>query len=171
MSRGSSKRNSARSVRNSRLACLYGGILSVFSLAASAATDAPAGVGGKGPLAVTSLGQFTVGLVVVLVFIGVLVWLLRRFGRFDTAAQGNLQILGGLSVGTRERVLLVKVADTELLLGVAPGRVQTLHVLEHPSQISVAGSTGAGFADKLQSVVKRLHRPGAPHATDPRGSA
>ncbi|MEG7523045.1 MAG: flagellar biosynthetic protein FliO [Chromatiales bacterium] len=39
-------------------------------------------------------------------------------------------VLGGTSVGPRERVVVVKVDDIRLLLGVAPGRVQTLHVLD-----------------------------------------
>jgi flagellar protein FliO/FliZ len=37
--------------------------------------------------------------------------------------------LGGASVGARERVVLVEVENTRLLLGVAPGQVRTLYAL------------------------------------------
>ena len=40
-----------------------------------------------------------------------------------------MRVVGGASVGTRERVVVVEVEDARLVLGVCPGRVQTLHVL------------------------------------------
>jgi hypothetical protein len=41
-----------------------------------------------------------------------------------------LKIRGAAAVGPRERVVLVEVADRILVLGVAPGRVNTLHTLD-----------------------------------------
>ena len=51
-----------------------------------------------------------------------------------------MRVVGGVSVGTRERVVVLEVADTWLVVGVAPGQVQTLHTL--PRQES-AGGNGA----------------------------
>ena len=80
-------------------------------------------------------------------------WLLKRTGRFQMAAGGGLRVLGGLSMGSRERVVLIQAGETQLLLGVAPGRVQTLHVLDQPLQLNTPG--GGGFAEQLSKVLKK----------------
>lgn len=84
--------------------------------------------------------QMILGLILVLMLIAAGAWLMRRFMPLR-GGQGALQILGGLTLGSRERVVLLQVGDTRLLLGVAPGRVQTLHVLN--------GGPGDGFAAEL----------------------
>ena len=106
------------------------------------------------------LGQMTLALVAVLALIFALAWAVRRFGRVQSLPMGSLRVLGGLSIGTRERVVLVKIGNTQLLLGVAPGRVQTLHVLAEPIEFSSPADGGTGardFADRLQSVLHRGH--------------
>lgn len=107
------------------------------------------------PMAASSLAQLLLGLLLVLALIGVSAWLLRRFNRYQSAAGRDLRILGGLSMGTRERVVLIQVGKQQLLLGVAPGRVQTLHVLADPVSEEIASSAGGGFAERLQSVMRR----------------
>ncbi|EQD42713.1 Flagellar biosynthesis protein, FliO, partial [mine drainage metagenome] len=42
---------------------------------------------------------------------------------------GALEILASMPLGAKERAVLVKVGDAQILLGVAPGQVNTLHVL------------------------------------------
>ena len=77
-------------------------------------------------------------------------------GGLSSAAAGSLRVLGGLSMGTRERVVLIQVGETQLLLGVAPGRVQTLHVLEEPIPTSEASKPGKGnFAASLSAALQR----------------
>jgi flagellar protein FliO/FliZ len=58
-------------------------------------------------------------------------------------------------VGQRERVVLIQVGSQQLLLGVAPGRVQTLHVLEEPISVGTASSPGESFAERLGSALKK----------------
>jgi len=58
-----------------------------------------------------------------------------------------VQVLGGVSLGTRERAVLLSVDGTRLLVGVAPGQVRTLHVLERAAE---AGDFGATLADARQ---------------------
>ena len=88
-----------------------------------------------------SLLQVTLGLIVVLIVIGGAAWFARRFGKFNVSAKGNLRIVGGLQMGARERVVLMQVGDQQLLLGVAPGSVQTLHVLNQPLESDIPGAT------------------------------
>ena len=82
------------------------------------------------PLGAQSLFETGAGLLLILALIIGGAWLFRRFGQLPMAGKGMVSILGGASVGPRERVVVVKVEDTRLLVGVAPGQVRTLHVLE-----------------------------------------
>jgi flagellar protein FliO/FliZ len=99
--------------------------------------------------------QIFLGLIVVVLLIGASAWFAQRFGRVHVVA-GKLRVLGGMSVGARERVVLVQVGETQLVLGVSPGRVQTLHVLERPLQVESAEDPEASvFAQRLASLIKR----------------
>jgi len=84
-------------------------------------------------------------LVVALVFAGA--WFVRRFARLPTAGNARLQLLGGIAVGQRERVVLIRAGREHLLLGVAPGRVQMLHALQAELQPADAPVPGVGDAE------------------------
>lgn len=130
------------------------------ALVPSIAAAAEASPAGALPLDAGSILQVILGLVVVIFFIGGVAWLLRHVLRFQPTVGGQLRILGGLSMGPRERVVLVKVGETQLLLGVAPGRLQTLHVLDRPLVESVSEeSVSPGFAAQLARAIRRSQRP------------
>lgn len=109
------------------------------------------------PLTAGTLTQLVLGMILVLGLIALSAWLLRRFNRFQSAAGGQLKVVGGLSMGARERLVVVQVGEQQLLLGVAPGRVQTLHVLDEPLRDANAGGTrgDGGFAQRLQSALRQ----------------
>ncbi len=128
-----------------------GMLMSVSARAAEEASDAsPASA--TDPMAMSNLWQLTLCMVVVLGVILGLAWLLKRTGKFQMAAGGSLKILGGLSLGSRERVVLLQVGEAQLLVGVAPGRVQALHVLDQPIKAGSQSSHG-GFADQLGRMM------------------
>ena len=112
--------------------------------------------GGGADSAGLPLAQVAGGLVAVLVLVLVLAWALRMVMQVRPAAHGQMRIVGGLSMGPRERVVLVDVGGTQLVLGVAPGRIQTLHVLDEP--VAEAPRQGLGqspFAQQLAAVLGR----------------
>jgi flagellar protein FliO/FliZ len=124
--------------------------------AAAAAADAKVPPLEVEPMAAGSLAQMILGLTAVLALILGLAWVMRRMGGIPGAAAGSLRVLGGLSMGTRERVVLIQVGETQLLIGVAPGRVQTLHVLEQPVQLNETNPPGKGnFAASLNAALRR----------------
>jgi flagellar protein FliO/FliZ len=47
------------------------------------------------------------------------------------------------------------VGDKQILLGVAPGRVATLHVLERPVDTAAVPGVAGGFAEKLAQLIKK----------------
>ncbi len=97
--------------------------------------------------------QLVLSLLAVVVAIVVVAWILRRIMGMQNPAGGNLRILAALSLGSRERIVVVEAGDTQLLLGVAPGRVVSLHVFEKPAIVQTEQTTG-GFAKHLRSKIE-----------------
>ena len=86
------------------------------------------------------------GLIVVLALMAGSAWLLKRFGLAKTAGNSTIKIVGGVSVGNRERVLVLEVADQWIVVGVAPGRVSSLATLPRQEQETIATNTNAANA-------------------------
>lgn len=72
--------------------------------------------------------QVFASLLLVLASIVALGWVSRRVPRLGRQRGRSLRVLDALPLGSRERVVLLEVEGTQLLVGLAPGRVQTLHV-------------------------------------------
>ena len=131
--------------------------LSVYAVETKAGSTAGIGQGSvaKSALNVSNYTQMILGLLVVVAMIFAIAWLLRKMGRFQNTAGTGMKLLGGISLGQRERALLIQVGETQLLLGVAPGRVQTLHVFDKPVIQESDSNSSGGFVDKLNSVLKQ----------------
>jgi flagellar protein FliO/FliZ len=92
-----------------------------------------------------SLGQMLFGLVVVIALLIACLWAIKRLSQPRNAA-GVLKVLGATAVGPRERVVLVETGPKVLVLGVAPGSVRTLHVMEASDFPSEAATNETGAA-------------------------
>jgi flagellar protein FliO/FliZ len=100
--------------------------------------------------------QWFFGLVVVLVIIVGCSWLLRKYANISRGNGSGLKILGGVSVGSREKVLLIQAGKKQLVIGVAPGQVRTLHVLEGGELASdefSEGGTTPSFSEHLKQIT------------------
>jgi flagellar protein FliO/FliZ len=122
-----------------------GGLLSVVSAPVLAQAAG-------GPSAAGSLLQVFLGLAAVLALIAGTAWVAKRFGVMRGGNSGVLQVVSSTAVGTRERVVVVEVGESWLVVGVAPGSVNALMTLPRgttppAAMASVSGSFGA-----------RLHR-------------
>jgi len=92
----------------------------------AAVPPAPAGDADLGGQLVQTAG----GLIVVLGVLLGLAWLVKRYlGTPGIGGKSRVQVLGGVSLGPRERAVIVEVEGERLLLGVAQGNVRLLHVL------------------------------------------
>ena len=118
-----------------------------------AANEASAPAVGAG-----SVLQVFLGLAVVLGMVFAAAWAIRRFNPAAAGGAGIVRIVGGAAVGNRERVLVVEVADTWLVVGVAPGHVSQLHSLPKPAQPATASATpspAAGFSSWLRQTLEK----------------
>jgi flagellar protein FliO/FliZ len=95
-------------------------------------------------------------LAVLALFVGA-AWLARR-SRPMLGAKGNgpaLKAVASLSLGTRERVVIVEAAGQWLVLGVAPGSVRPLHSLPRPEGVE-AGSPEPVLQTAFAQVFARF---------------
>lgn len=110
------------------------------------------------PVSFGGMLQVLLGLALVLAAVAASAWLLRRFSPGQVGAGGVIRIVGGIAVGPKERVVLVEVGETWLVLGVAPGQVTTLHTLPRLEGVAAAQPTGdgqPGFPVWLKEIVNR----------------
>jgi flagellar protein FliO/FliZ len=80
-------------------------------------------------LTLESVLQVVFSLLLVLGIVALVAWLLKRVSLPQQSAGRQLKVISNLAVGQRERVVVVEIQETWLVLGVAPGQVQTLHTL------------------------------------------
>ena len=102
-----------------------------------------------------SLLQVFIGLVAVLLLIAATAWVGKRFGIARGGSSGLLQVIGSASVGARERVVVVEVGESWLVVGVAPGSVNALTTLPKGTlQPPSPSIPGAPFAARLQQLLE-----------------
>ncbi|OGT70851.1 MAG: flagellar biosynthetic protein FliO [Gammaproteobacteria bacterium RIFCSPLOWO2_02_FULL_56_15] len=106
-----------------------------------------------------SMLQMLGGLLLVLAVVGAAFWLLRRFAVTTGTAAGAIKVIAGAAVGQRERVVLVEIGTTWLVLGVAPGQVSALHSMPKVSATHLANDLPApprkGFQVWLRQVMEK----------------
>src|SRR5262245_21857900 len=70
----------------------------------------------------------TLALLLIVGLIMLLAWGVKRMRRLGVGGPDRIQVLSDRALGPKERCVLVRVGDTDILVGVASGAVNTLHV-------------------------------------------
>ena len=130
-------------------------LIMVLPAGASAAQPSPIGMAGE-VMGGGFMLQFLAGLAIVVLCIVGLAWILKRAGGLQASARGAVRVIDGVALGTRERLVLVQVGERQLLLGVAPGRVNAVHVLDEPVKTdSRVQPVAESFAARLRESLGR----------------
>lgn len=111
------------------------------------------GVKGNG----ASMGEMVLGLLAVLAIILGLAWISKRFNLNMPGATGNMRLLSAMSVGQKERIMLVEVEGEKILLGVTPGQINLLKEYPLNCDESAKPPTMAGkgeFASRMQALLR-----------------
>ena len=134
---------------------LFAPLALLASFSSSAQVSAPDGAGNT-PTELFSAGylfQVLGSLVLVFVCLFAVVYFLKRFNGVSVGSASALRVIGSASVGQREKVVLMEVGGEQLLIGVAPGSVRTLHVLPEPVIDTSAQESGSpDFAAVLRAA-------------------
>ena len=123
-------------------------LLATLSFAQAGTAEAP-GVSGTAmlPLLLSLL------LLVGILFAGAYFLRKLNFGK-NFGNTGPLRVVGGLMISPRERVLLVEVGETWIVVGVVPGQIKTLHTLPK-GEIPNESAGEKPFSQWLKQITER----------------
>ena len=102
----------------------------------------------------SGLPQMLLGVAGILALLVGSLWLLKKLTLQRGSAAGLMRVVAATAVGGRERVVIVEVGSTWLVLGVAPGRVTAL--AEIPRQpLATPPATAAAMPGWLQGLMRK----------------
>lgn len=110
--------------------------------------------------------QIIFSLLLVLAVIALVAWMLKRMNAIQQGSGNLLKVLSATSIGQRERLVLVEVKDTWLVIGVGPGQIRTLHTLDRPEDFTPDDKSAEkkGFANILSNALGRQNNKPQPDA-------
>ena len=116
-------------------------------------------VGGDALIGLATLGKTAAALALVIAIILVCTALLKRVNPQRSAAGGQLRVVGSTALGSRERLVIVDVKGTWLVLGVGGGQITKLHELDAPppaqQPLHGAVSSDERFASRFARALKQ----------------
>ncbi|PLR37265.1 flagellar biosynthetic protein FliO [Chimaeribacter californicus] len=107
---------------------------------------------------VTQVGSGLGGILLLILLAG---WVVKRLG-FAPQRRNSalLKVTASCQVGQRERVVIVEVDNTWLVLGVTPTQITPLHTLSAPPAEPPAAATATPAAAQFRQLLNNvLHRP------------
>lgn len=132
-------------------------VLSASTHAAATADAASNAIMKSTPEPSQYLGQIVLSLAVVLLLIFFAAWLLKSFSRFPGAASGHLRVLGALSVGQKEKIILLQVGKEQIVVGVTASEISFLHQLSETVEVEEFRPTvmNSAFSKRLQEALTK----------------
>lgn len=127
-----------------------------LSLLLAAEASAQAASAAATPSVSSSLLQMFLALIGVLALLFACLWLLKKLTTQRGVAAGLLRVVAATAVGTRERVVIVEIGSTWLVLGVAPGQVSALAEIPRQPMTEPSPETKvASVPQWLQQLMKK----------------
>mgnify|MGYP000845971525 CR=1 FL=1 len=109
------------------------------------------------PLAGADMGgqvvQLLLGLLLVIGLIFLLAWLMRRVQQIVPRGGQVIKVLATQPLGPRDRLVLVQVGGEQVLLGLTPGTITSLHVMQEPVHLPDAEPASTEFAQRLMELL------------------
>jgi flagellar protein FliO/FliZ len=69
----------------------------------------------------------------VLAMVAILAWVAQRLRAGGRLKSGLIEIVSGVSLGAREKVVLLRIGQEQVLVGVSPAGMSALHVIKDAS--------------------------------------
>jgi flagellar protein FliO/FliZ len=115
--------------------------------------------GASSPSTALNMLPMLLGLLIVLAIIVALAWLVKKISHINGGGHSVARIVGGVSVGTRERVVVLEIANRWIVVGVASGQVSAIANLDRDASHVSAQDTDkkASGADFLTALMPKLN--------------
>ena len=110
------------------------------------------------PVGGSELLSFAGSLIVVVASIVAFGWLYSRSKNFGGGRNDAISVVANKALGSRERLLLVEVADKQMLVGMTSSNIQTLHVFDAPVVKAPVKTPTRDFASRMKTALREIRR-------------
>jgi flagellar protein FliO/FliZ len=100
----------------------------------------------------TEYTHMLVSLFGVLALLLACVFALRKFKQASNVGNKQIKILNAVSIGAKEKMLLVEVNKTVLLIGATPSHIETLYVF---NELEAGIAPEKLFSDQISSITEK----------------
>ncbi|MGA0800592.1 MAG: flagellar biosynthetic protein FliO [Steroidobacteraceae bacterium] len=90
--------------------------------------------------------RYISAIILVAALLALAIWVLRRFNVAGVGVPSRLKVVSHLSVGTREKLLVVRFGDEDVLLGITPHSITRLG--------AVPADSDQGETDKFRTELE-----------------
>ncbi|MBX2886879.1 MAG: flagellar biosynthetic protein FliO [Granulosicoccus sp.] len=131
---------------------LVAALATVSSSGAIAADAAPSAV--VSGFSMAYFGKLIMTLVAVLAFFLVFAWSMRRYQSYGQTRSQDLSVVASLSLGTRERLVVVQAGSQQVLLGITSTQISSLAQLDTPLDSNSTDTQGS-LRSSFEHILKR----------------
>lgn len=107
------------------------------------------------PLSVGSMTQLTLSLIAIVALILVISWALKRLKLAGPRGSGQIAVVDELSIGPRDRIALIRVGESQVLVGISASGLVPLTPLALPIVLKDGGTQAPAFAERLRDMMRR----------------
>lgn len=99
-----------------------------------------------------------ISMAIVVAAILLLGWFYSRSRLAGSGHSDLINVVATRALGPKERLMVVEVADKQMLIGMTSVSVQTLHVFDTPISVPETPEVNNSFSARLMSAVKEIRK-------------
>lgn len=99
-----------------------------------------------------------ISMAIVVAAILLLGWFYSRSRLAGNGPSDLINVVATRALGPKERLMVIEVADQQLLIGMTSTSVQTLHVFDTPITVPETPAASESFSARLLSAVKEIRK-------------
>lgn len=122
---------------------------SISSIALALPTESP------NLISHNELVKVVTGLLFVLLIIFCLSWIVKRLNVVKLSSSSGFQSIATMTLGPKEKIMLLKVGERYLLMGVAAASINILHDFGEQLPLGFDPDNKTTFAELLKSAVRK----------------
>jgi len=97
--------------------------------------------------------QVIFGFLSVVIMILLFAWFYKKIGGMKWQSNPNLKIIEALSLGVRDKIVLLQAGDKQILVGLSQGNIRTLYAFDEA--IIDAKETQGDFLSTLKQAMRK----------------
>lgn len=106
----------------------------------------------RAPDTMGTLVSLGLGLIAVIALIYGCAWIIRRMNGMTGMNNNAIKVVSVMALGARERLALIEVGGQQILLGITPSAIRTLHVFDEPV-VDASNPPSGEFSRRLQGMI------------------